>query len=302
MEERWQFPLKIWKKCTFARRNNNSTILPFPSLNKTRFLSFVPPLFLKLYLSYIKQYGWFGNFRNWEDAKKATAGYYDTSIAEKARQSTRKVVEGKAAFERDTVLFQEHEYQWDLFGVFKFIQQNTGFPLHVIDFGGALGSFYHRNHRLFDPLPRWTIVEQENYVEIGRREFADNQLRFAYTIDEAAATMPVSCAFFAGVIQYLENPYYFFGKAASYRIPYIVIYDTPFSYTSEDIICVQKVSPRIYSASYPCRFLQREKFLGKLKEHYEWFADIPCKSVIYHEGREVPYQGFILKLRNDTSL
>ena len=58
-----------------------------------------------LYFRYWKRWGWFGDFPNWQAAQAACGGYDSDEIIEKVRVSALKVINGEAAFERDSVCF-----------------------------------------------------------------------------------------------------------------------------------------------------------------------------------------------------
>ena len=80
------------------------------------------------------------------------------------------VVDGRAAYERDSVLFEEVEYVWPLLASLMWVGARHLGSLNVLDFGGSLGSTYFQNRIFLATLPsvRWNIVEQPRHVEVGR--------------------------------------------------------------------------------------------------------------------------------------
>src|SRR4051812_28170712 len=85
-----------------------------------------------------KAYGWFGNYTTWEEARKQCTGYDDLAIVEKVKSSVLKVKNGEAAYERDSVLFDEIQYSRPLLDAFQQVAAGSSGVLHVIDFGGSL--------------------------------------------------------------------------------------------------------------------------------------------------------------------
>ena len=55
-----------------------------------------------------------GDFATWEEAKAQCTGYDAKDILAKVLAATLKVKCGEAAFERDSVLFDEVEYAWPM--------------------------------------------------------------------------------------------------------------------------------------------------------------------------------------------
>ena len=60
-----------------------------------------------------------GNFSSWKDAYKKSSGYDDNVIFNKAKKSFNIVINNKAKFERDTVLFYEDDPDLELIHIIK---------------------------------------------------------------------------------------------------------------------------------------------------------------------------------------
>jgi putative methyltransferase (TIGR04325 family) len=110
----------------------------------------------------------------WQDAVRASAGYAAAGIFEKAIGAARQVRDGKAAFERDTVLFQQPEYSHQMLAWMLLARLRLG-KLSVLDFGGGFGSRYFQHKSLFRELGhvRWAVVEQDNIVDAGQADGLD---------------------------------------------------------------------------------------------------------------------------------
>lgn len=259
-----------------------------------------PPV---LYDALLKSYRYFRRDRilyweetsyTWAEAQKKCGGYSAESILEKVKWATTEVVAGRAAYERDSVLFFTKEYNLQLLASIEFValQQKS---LQVIDFGGALGSSYHQHQQILHkiPLQRWTVVEQSNYVQCGQAHFSTAVLKFASKIADLQETK-IDIIIFSCVLHYLEHPFQFIDEAIAAKIPYLFIDRTPFSSEDKDIISIQHIPEKIYKASYVCRIFSESLFMQKITQHYEiiWSfendiqIDIACS-----------YKGMLLKLK-----
>ena len=216
-------------------------------------LRFIPSWLLVFYQKYWKKSGWFGNYATWQAAENDCDGYDSAAITARVVEATRQVRDGKAAFERDSVLFFEEELDKPLLTILAKIRSEIGEKaLIVLDFGGALGSTYWQHRRVFDAWNiQWIVVEQTHFVEIGQSEFENAQLKFAFSIEDICQKMQPDIILFNSVLQYLETPYAFVEMAQKHHISAIFIGRTPTFEGEKDRITQQIVPPKIYKASYP---------------------------------------------------
>ena len=245
-------------------------------------------------------YGWFGNYKSWQDAKNETIGYDTNLILEKVKSATLKVRNGEAVYERDSVLFDKVQYSWPLLSILMWIAAKNKGALSVIDFGGSLGSTYFQNRQFLKGLQevKWSIVEQPNFVESGTAHVADSQIGFFPSIANAIQTrgipdlLLISCT-----LQYLENPYEFLRSALEHKIPYLLIDNTPFNYQPSDRLTVQKIHPAIYEASYPCWFLSYSKVSDAVGKQYTITEEYQNELYIYLDGHKIQYRGLLAELK-----
>ena len=258
---------------------------------KQKIIQALPPqLFVAL-----KKWGWYGNFPNWESAKKQTKGYEDELILNKVKESLLKVKNGQAVYERDSVLFDKIEYSWEvLAGLMWIAAQNKG-TLNLIDFGGSLGSTYFQNKSFLDSLNSvsWNIVEQSNFVKSGKENLEDDRLHFYFTIEDCLNEKEINAILFSNVLQYLDNPYEILQNALSKNVDYILIDKTSFTLNNKERITIQKVYPHIYDTSLPCRLFAESEFLSIFTDNgYDLFLDFDSS-----EKTNLPskYKGYIFK-------
>lgn len=264
-----------------------------------RIKDLVPPIIPKV-LSSVRgrKFGWFGNYKSWEEALKSSGGYDSAYIAEKVKDALLKVKRGEAVCERDSVLFDKIEYSWPLLGGLMWVAAQDGGKLSVLDFGGSLGSTYFQNLRFLSSLRdlEWNVVEQDVFVRTGEASFQDNTLRFYRSFNNCYEQAKPNVVLFSCVLQYLERPFEILQQAFDYSPRFIIIDNMPFT-SQADRITVQKVPPEIYTASYPCWLLNKEKFLAFFEPHYEMVADFTSDLSIIVDSAVIPYEGFIFRNR-----
>ncbi|HKB91204.1 MAG TPA: methyltransferase, TIGR04325 family [Opitutaceae bacterium] len=237
-----------------------------------------PPLVKHWYQRWSHPSFWSGNFTNWEAAAAECSGYDAFSILESVKRSALMVKKGVAAFERDSVVFDEPEYSWPLLSTLLHAAGVNGGRLRVMDFGGSLGSTYFQHRPWLRDLPevRWCVVEQEHFVECGREHFQDGDLRFYHSIAECVEKEQPDVALLSSVLGYLPDPQKVVSDVINGGFDYVVVDRTGFVRGEKERITVQRVPPDIYSASYPCRFLNKADLIRRLSEYYELQAVFPA--------------------------
>ena len=247
-------------------------------------------------------YGLSGDFHTWDEALAASSGYDGEVILEKTRTALLKVKSGQAAYERDSVLFDEIEYSWPVLAGLLWVAARCGGRLDVLDFGGSLGSAYFQNRAFLAALPevRWNIVEQARHVETGKTYFADERLRFYDDIAGCLAETRPNVVLLGSVLQYLERPYAILDELLALPCDHLIVDRTPFWSGADDRLCVQTVPPSIYAASYPSWVFSRGRLRERLRHDWEIVA-------AFDDADEVPapvkvvYEGAVFVRRNTLS-
>ncbi len=226
--------------------------------------SLIPPMLLSAIKKLINnKYGWKGDYSTWQEAENDSTGYDSDKILQTVKKSLLKVKNGEAIYERDSVLFDKIQYSWPLLVGLMFCSAKNGGSLKICDFGGSLGSTYFQNKKFLDRLDEvsWGVVEQKHFVDVGKREFEDERLKFFYTVDECFGQESPNVLLLSSVLQYIEKPYALIDNILKNDFQYILIDRTPFSKIDEKIT-LQIVPSDIYEASYPCRFFNEEEFIN----------------------------------------
>ncbi|WP_316822170.1 methyltransferase, TIGR04325 family [Pedobacter gandavensis] len=257
-------------------------------------------MFKSLFAKSPKQlYGWFGDYANWFEVVEKTSGYDAELILEKTKTAILKVKNGEAVYERDSVNFSEKQYPFPLISFLLHSAAIHKKPLHVLDFGGSLGSTYFQIREFLTPeiCASWNVVEQGHYVNCGKEHFEDELLKFHHSIADCQKEQAIDLVILSSVTQYLEKPHEFLKELAAYQFPFLLFDRTAFHYGKQDRLTLQIVPPEIYEASYPSWFFNQDRFLNHFQDHYQLIAEfssyVKGEETMQINGQELGYdKGF----------
>jgi putative methyltransferase (TIGR04325 family) len=237
-----------------------------------------------------------GSYPNWEAAAKHASGYDEASILQRASEATKAVRDGRAAFDRDGVTFGEPYYPYPLIAGLLDAALRADGVLSVIDFGGALGSTYFQCRRWLQGARsiRWSVVEQDHYVDVGRQRYETLELKFERSISDCLKHGP-TVVVFSSVLQYLDDPWKVLEEAVSAGLHSVLIARTPVIEADDSIITVQQVPASIVSSSYPTRLFTKEDLLRPFHEYrlVDEHEDGQDRSILSH-GQFVRFKGYTL--------
>ena len=231
---------------------------------------FTPPILTKTLQGLRKdKISFEGPFSSWEKASAQSTGYDATHILDKVLAATLKVRAGEAAFERDSVLFDTPKYEWPMISGLMWAAAKNNGKLNVLDFGGALGSSYFQNKKFWDTLPelQWNIVEQPNYVSLGKTHIQNEQIRFYNTIESYKKEHTPNVILVSGVLQYLSDPFTTISELIALKSPLIVLDRITVNATQNHAYYVQHVPETIYKASYPCISFSEELLIQAFESY-----------------------------------
>lgn len=267
-------------------------------MNKEIIKDLLPPIAIRI----LKQSGvfglgphWKGDYPSWQAALEDSIGYDADDIVEKVKESTLKVTRGEAAYERDSVLFNEIQYSWPVLSGLLWVYAHDG-HLSVIDFGGSLGSTFYQNRKFLQSLEKvkWNIVEQKRFVDIGLDLIQTERLKFYYTIESCMEENKPNCILLSSVLPYVPDPYGTLAEIFTHRFPFLILDKMPFLKGPKDRITIQKTPKSIYQASYPAWFFSESKFRSVLEKQYTIVEEFRCKD---EANIKSVYKGMILKLK-----
>lgn len=264
-----------------------------------RFKAWLPPEITRLVRDWSGRGVCFkGEYSSWDEAASHALGYDAVAIMERALQATLAVRDGRAAFERDGVLFAVSDYPYPLLAGLLRVAALTEGRLDVLDFGGALGSSYFQCQPWLRNLAalRWQVVEQPHYVSLGRDRLEDGILKFVENIEACAVGGVPNVAVLSGVLQYLPDPRGVLARIAALGVRHVIVDRTPIIKGTRDILSVQVVPSRIIRSSYPVRLFARSSVLQPLEQTYSVLAEFPAvDGALGGRRRRVEFKGFILE-------
>lgn len=244
---------------------------------------------------------WAGEYASWDEAKNLCTGYDSDEILQKCAASILKVKNGQAVYERDSFIFDEIQYSFGLLaGLQKAALDNAGY-LNVLDFGGSLGSTYFQNRDFLgvNNIIQWNIVEQANFITLGREKMESEELKFFFTVEECLLNTTPNVLLLSSVLQYLESPYVWLEKFIMYKFPYVIIDRTAINTLGNDHLTIQNVAEEIYKASYPSWFLNEEKLKKYFADSYTLVASFESSfenQIILNENLHASWRGYIFRL------
>lgn len=247
---------------------------------------------------------WHGDYPSWEEAMARCTGYDAAPILEKCVESLRAVLEGKARYERDSLLFNDLRLNWELLALVQQVALRRD-RVRLLDFGGSLGSLYFQHKKWLDEVPmlQWDVVEQPHFAAAGKKEAEDGRLRFFDDLDQALQHGAPDVLLLSGVLQTMEKPYEWARRLSDAGATFVMLDRVPVTRDLDrEVLTVQKVAPHIYEASYPCWFFPE----GALPAAFTGYEEINAFPSQYDfnqwvNGRRCTWKGYVLT-RNTADL
>jgi len=217
-----------------------------------------------------QKYGWFGDYKTWNDAMADSTGYDKDNILEKVKTTTIRLRENPTLFEYDTILKDSTDYNWHILTFLLLVSKENKNNLDIIDYGGGLGNLYFQYRRFLNGIKvSWKIVEQPIFVNEGNRLFANNELKFYNTIEECFDPGSTHSILLSGVIDILEKPYELISNIMSKKIHNIIFDRVSLQdIYGRDRITILKIYKEAYEAIIPCRIFDYNNFRKPFIDDY----------------------------------
>ena len=253
----------------------------------------VPPALRRLTRRFSVQHMYSGDYGTWAGARANSLGYDAAAIFDRTRAAARKVRDGQAAWERDSVTFDESAAHWPVLACLLYVTALRKGRLCVLDLGGSFGSTWGQHRAWFDRSDiQWRVVEQPHIVAAGRAEFTRGPLRFYETMDAACAEGVPDVILLSSVLPYLESPHSLLADIARQGFRHVIVDRTGFVRRGTDRLTVQHVPPEIYAASYPCWFFDRAALLRPFAANWRVVAEWPTDD---EADIDAAHGGFLLE-------
>jgi putative methyltransferase (TIGR04325 family) len=249
---------------------------------------------------------WSGDYASMADALQHCEGYDADVIVNKCKTALLEVQAGRALYERDSILFHEPRYDWELLSIVQQIAWKKQGRVEVLDFGGALGSIYFQHRQWFQQYPElhWSVIDQPKLMDVGKQYAENEHLKFHHSLEDYLSAHKPDLLLLSGVLQYLDDPHDWIQKIQSWNIPYVLVLRTAFIHdTNRDVLTVQNVWPHIYKASYPSWFFDKKGFLTSFSAYREVanflsISDPPN----WVNGHKSEWQGFLFEKKGLNTL
>lgn len=272
----------------------NAFVKYFKTLNKVR-TSLIYRVLKKIRNSKnIETTNWIGPFGDWDEVQSKATGYSSELIINKTLLSARLVRDGKAIFERDSVIFDKIQYSWPVLSFMLKSSLGNISKFTVVDFGGGFGSHYYQNKSFFESIKTltWIVVEQPKMIEIGKNEFENGHLKFLAVHE--IQNIKVNVCLLSSVLPYINEYQKIVDSVLNLRPEYIIIDRTFIG--NKDCIMLQIVNKSIYDGEYPVRIYSFLTLYNLFKENYDLiFAFDASDGLLFNE---VYSKGYIWKRKN----
>lgn len=265
----------------------------------------IPPALWHLIGSYLGQRIYFrGEYDDWNTALAVTGdGYAAPDILERVKTDTI-ALRAKRPKGHPASIGSSTDIPLPMVAAMLRAACMSEGKLCVLDYGGALGGTYFRCAPMLGNLSRvrWHVVEQPNFVTLGRELFENDVLTFHERHEECFAVSPPNAVLFSAVLQYLPEPWRILESAVSIEASVIVLDRTPIVALPTSRLTVQHVPARLGKASYPAWLFNRDDLLRGLARDYRCLCEFPAMDGEMMFGfRRVSFKGFILEKKADPS-
>lgn len=219
---------------------------------------------------------YWGDFPDWESAKKAAGSYDEPQVFERVKEARLKVMRGEAAYERDGITFSEVHYFYPVLACLLHAATKNNNKLNVLDYGGSLGTSYFQHKELLKHVDvRWNIIEQSHYVSFGKEHVKDSRLHFYDSLEACLRDTEPNVVFISSVLQYLEDPYAVLRNIKKQDVDYVIFDRTTVLPHSKDRIVVQNVPRKIFPTDFPAHLFNEQKLIDFFKPEYSVVLEFP---------------------------
>jgi putative methyltransferase (TIGR04325 family) len=251
------------------------------------------------------KYGYAGSFQSWTEAKSEFHGYQDPQIADRVASGARAVLEGAAAYERDSITFSSRQYSFPVAAALMWAGLKNHGNLKVLDFGGGLGTSIVQNQPFLGTLNNvsWTIIEQPTFVAQGKELFDGAALVFGDDIGVNLKRFKPDLVLLSSSLQYVEKPFEILQLVADAQVEMVVLDRTLFSGAADDFVTRQKVPDDIFPATIPVWIFSETKFCAFMERRYRLMSKFASSQTTVDwdsDGRKLEELGFIYVLQGSA--
>lgn len=245
--------------------------------------------FYRLYDERVLGVCYLGDYHDWKDASDECEGYSDSIIIEKVINSTQKVLDGSAAWERDSCLFYKQKYAYNICAaILRCAIQSSNQGVRILDIGGALGSTYFQNRRYLKDVKNleYIIAEQSAFADYGQKNLKNSVLKFIDSSDDYAEHGKFDIVLMSASLQYISQYEVIISKIMKAKPRYVILDRILIS--DKRRICKELVPEQIYRSSYPVTIFDEGEIFRFFEPEYELIEEdvssVP-EEVYFVEGK-----------------
>lgn len=207
-----------------------------------------------------KEVRYLGDYQNWEDAANECAGYDDSAIISRVTDAIEKVIRGEAAWERDSCLFYEQKYNYQICtAILRCALKNGNGKAAVLDIGGSLGSAWFQNRNYFTELVdlEYVVAEQDHFAEYGHKNLEDVTLKFIRSTDDWEDSERFDIILMSASLQYIPQYEEIIARIRKAQPNYIIL--DRLLVSDRKRFCMETVPETLYESSYPVVIFDKDE-------------------------------------------
>lgn len=230
-----------------------------------------------------------GDYQNWKDAADECAGYDDSTIIRKVIDAVEKVKRGEAVWERDSCLFYEQKYNYQICAaILRCALENGKGRVVILDIGGSLGSAWFQNRNYFTELVdlEYVVAEQDHFVDYGHKNLEDGTLAFIKSTDIWEDIERFDIILMSASLQYIPQYEEILARIRKAQPDYVML--DRLLVSDRKRFCMETVPETLYASSYPVVIFDKnevEKFFeGDYKLIENDISSVP-EGVYFPDGK-----------------
>lgn len=252
-------------------------------------------------------------YPDYESSLNDCEGYEYSDVINVVLEKT-KILKNKL----DTQILRPIETRQTIQNLLIFSHIYKGFPLNIIDFGGACGATYlEAKYYLPNNINKWYIVETKQMSDVGKKSFQDDNLKFYSKISEIDSDPESKDLIIASaVLQYTRDPLMILKCLLDMDYKYVYLTRTLLSTNMDKTLISRQVSSLSANGpgplpegfkdnyiSYPITFIPINNiYKNILESNYEivfnFEESAPTMYDIGSNKTSLIHSGFLLKKSN----
>jgi putative methyltransferase (TIGR04325 family) len=233
---------------------------------------------------------------SWDEAVSSSEGYESGRLIDRSLDAAKLVQQGGAAYERDTVTFEELSIDLAVIAAVALSRGASGKTVRVLDIGGGFGTGYFRHRPLLAQIgiASWNVLETPALVRASAELAAEPGLEFGSSLKDALGAH-FDLIIFSSSLQYLPDPRGAFGKALESTASAVLVDRFPVWERHSTAPVVQTTPRNTFPGSYACWLLSSGQLLDWATPDWTLVADYDAVGGTWStaSGEYVKWKGML---------